>query len=125
LNVNIINNTIASNDTTASSGMLFNTLQAPKASSQGPCSVPRNPDGTCPNAVTASTRQPAGVAAIQNSVQLTTSLPATVVCPANHFQGTNATNANCRSVSYPELYNNVIWQNRVFNISVGGLGTGP
>ena len=125
LKVNIINNTIASNDTTASSGMLFNTLQAPKASSQGPCSVPRNPDGTCPNAVTTSTHQPAGVVAIQNSVQLTTSLPATVVCPANHFQGTNATNANCRSVSYPELYNNVIWQNRVFNLSVGGLGTGP
>jgi hypothetical protein len=63
--------------------------------------------------------------AIQNSSKLTANLPATVVCPANHFQGTNATNANCRSFSYPELYNNVIWQNRVFNISVGGLGTGP
>src|SRR6267143_5832354 len=61
LNVNIINNTIASNDTTASSGMLFNTLQAPKASSQGPCSVPRNPDGSCPTAVATSTRQPAGL----------------------------------------------------------------
>jgi len=23
------------------------------------------------------------------------------------------------------LYNNVIWQNRTFNITVGGLGTGP
>jgi hypothetical protein len=62
--------------------------------------------------------------AIQNSTNMTTNLPATVVCPANHFQGTNATNANCRSFSYPELYNNVIWQNRTFNISVGGLGTG-
>jgi len=39
LNVNIVNNTIASNDTTASSGMLFNTLGAPLASSQGPCST--------------------------------------------------------------------------------------
>ena len=36
LNVNLINNTIMSNDTTASSGVLFNTLGAPIASSQGP-----------------------------------------------------------------------------------------
>jgi len=35
LAVNIVNNTIASNDTTASSGVLFNTLGAPLASSQG------------------------------------------------------------------------------------------
>jgi len=40
--------------------------------------------------------------------------------PDGALPGTNATNANCRSVSYPLLYNNVIWQNRVFNISVGG-----
>src|SRR5438309_248069 len=30
----------------------------------------------------------------------------------------------CAQYSYPGLYNNVIWQNRAFNISVGGLGTG-
>ena len=36
LNMNIINNTIMSNDTTASSGVLFNTLGAPLASTQGP-----------------------------------------------------------------------------------------
>jgi hypothetical protein len=123
LNVNIVNNTIMSNDTTASSGMLFNTLGAPLASSQGPCPS-RNANGTCPTPVTTSTPQPAGIVAIQNSPQLTANLPATVVCPAGHFQGTNATNANCRSVSYPELYNNVIFQNRTFNITVGGLGTG-
>jgi hypothetical protein len=125
LAVNIINNTIVSNDTTASSGVLFNTLGAPLASSQGPCSVARRPDGTCPAPWTTSTAQPAGIVAIQNSSNLTANLPATVVCPANHFQGTNANNANCRAFSYPELYNNVIWQNRVFNISVGGLGIGP
>ncbi len=34
--VNLVNNTIASNDTTASSGTLFNTLGAPLASSQSP-----------------------------------------------------------------------------------------
>ena len=36
LNVNLINNTIVSNDTTASSGVLFNTLGAPLASASGP-----------------------------------------------------------------------------------------
>jgi hypothetical protein len=124
LAVNIINNTIVSNDTTASSGVLFNTLGAPLASSQGPCAVTRNPDGTCPAPWTTSTIQPAGIVAIQNSSNMTANLPTTVVCPAGHFQGTIATNANCRSFSYPLLYNNVIWQNRVFNISVGGLGVG-
>ena len=34
--VNIVNNTIASNDTTATAGVLFNTLGAPLASSQTP-----------------------------------------------------------------------------------------
>jgi hypothetical protein len=127
LKVNIINNTIVSNDTTASSGVLFNTLGAPIASSQGPCPGGRNPNGTCPTPVTTSTPQPAGIVAIQNSSNLTANLPTTtsVVCPAGHFAGSTATNGTCRTVSYPELYNNVIWQNRTFNITVGGLGTGP
>jgi len=126
LKVNIINNTIVSNDTTASSGMLFNTVGAPLASTQGPCSVPRNPDGTCPNAVTTSTAQAAGIVAIQNSAPLRANLPTTgITCPAGHFQpGTTATNGTCATVSYPQLYNDVIWDNRTFNISVGGLGTG-
>jgi hypothetical protein len=100
---------------------------APRARSQGPCSVTGRPDGTCPTAgaVTASTPQPAGVVAIQNSSQLTANLPATVTCPAGHFDPTgSASNGSRRSTSYPQLYNNVIWQNRTFNISVGGLGTG-
>jgi hypothetical protein len=63
--------------------------------------------------------------AIQNSSNMTANLPTNITCPAGHFAGTTATNGSCRSVSYPELYNNVIWQNRTFNISVGALGTGP
>ena len=35
LNIDIINNTIVSNDTTASAGVLFNTLGAPVAQSAG------------------------------------------------------------------------------------------
>ncbi len=116
LNVNIINNTVMSNDTTASSGVLFNTLGAPLASSQGP---------TCTsNCGTASAPQPAGLVAIQNSAVFTANLPATITCPAGHFTGASATNGNCRSWSVPLLYNDVFWQNRVFNIQVGTLGSG-
>jgi hypothetical protein len=126
LNVNIINNTIVSNDTTASSGVLFDTLGAPLASSTGTnCIQSGSTTKSCP--------QPAGIVAIPNSSNLTGALPAsvTVVCPAGHFAGWNslppksATNANCRTVSYPELYNNVVWQNRAFSIGVGALGIGP
>jgi Bacterial Ig domain len=111
LAVNLINNTIMSNDTTATSGVLFNTLGAPIASSQGP---------TCTtNCGTASLPQPAGLVAIQNSTTLMTdigSLGVTLTCPTGH--------PNCSKVSYPILANNVFWQNRAFNISVGALGGG-
>jgi hypothetical protein len=111
LDVNIINNTIVSNDTTASSGVLFNTLGAPLASSAGSnCIIGGNT--SCP--------QPAGLVAIQNSVQLTSSLagpPAlTLTCPAGH--------PNCASVSFPLLSNDVFWQNRAFYVGVGATGTG-
>jgi hypothetical protein len=116
LNVNIVNNTIMSNDTTASAGVLFNTLGAPLASSQGPqCTA---------NCGTASAPQPAGLVSIQNSAVFTANLPATITCPAGHFTSTSATNGNCRAWSVPLLYNDVFWQNRAFNIQVGALGNG-
>jgi len=128
--VNIVNNTIVSNDTTASSGMLFNTIGGPLASSQGPCPGGRLPDGSCPsaNGPTTSTAQPAGIVSIQNSAQLTTAIgaiPGGVVCPAGHYSSVSATNGTCRFISFPELYNDVIWKNRAFTIHPGGLGTGP
>ncbi len=111
LNVNIINNTIVSNDTTASSGVLFNTLGAPIASSQGPCAANASP------CVTTSTPQPSGLVAIQNSAVLTDALSGfTLTCPANH--------PNCAKLSYPMLSNNLFWQNRAFNIQVGAFGGG-
>jgi hypothetical protein len=114
--VNFINNTVVSNDTTASSGVLFNTLGAPIASSNGPCPGNSNPSNTNP-CVTTSTPQPAGLVAIQNSATLRTDLgPLTVTCPSAH--------PNCKAVSYPVLENNLFWQNRAFNISVGTLGNG-
>jgi hypothetical protein len=115
LNTDLINNTIESNDTTASSGVLFNTLGAPLASSQGP---------TCTsNCGTASAPQPAGLVSIQTSAILTANLPATITCPAGHFQASSGSNS-CRSASYPLLDNNVFYQNRSFYIGVGALGGG-
>ncbi len=122
LAVNIINNTIMSNDTTASSGVLFNTLGAPLAS------TPPGGNVTCTtNCGTASAPQPAGLVSIQNSAVLTANLPATVTCPQGHGDGGTGTggltNGNCRKVSVPVLDNDVIFQNRDFHISVGaGLG---
>src|SRR5437764_10844116 len=113
---NIINNTIISNDTTASAGVQFNTTGAPLASSSGPTSTS--------NCGTTSAPQPAGLVAIQNSSNLTANIPATITCPEGHYAGTTASNGTCRTVSYPELYNNVFWQNRAFYIGVGSLGTG-
>jgi hypothetical protein len=117
LAVNIRNNTIISNDTTASSGVLFNTLNSPLASSQGPCPYGTGttvPPTTC---VSTSTPQPAGLVAIQNSTQLFTAMaPLTVTCPTGH--------PNCKVVSYPLLANDVFWQNRDYHIAVGGPGTG-
>ncbi len=116
LNVNIINNTIVSNDSTASAGVLFNTLGAPLASTQQTNCIQANGTSSCP--------QPAGLVSVQNSATLVANLPATVTCPAGHFAGTTAANGTCRTTSYPELYNDVLWQNRSFYIGVGSLGAG-
>jgi hypothetical protein len=114
--VNLINNTVTSNDTTASAGVLFNTLGAPLASSPGATNQTTS--------TTTSAPQPAGLVAIQNSPTLTASLPATIICPLGHAVGLNLSNGACRNFSVPLLYNNVFWQNRSFYIGVGPLGPG-
>ena len=109
LSTNIVNNTIISNDTTATAGILFNTLGAPISSSPPP------PFTT--STTTTSAAQPAGIVAIQTSPTLAAALgAATYTCPTNH--------PNCTKFSNPVLYNNVLWQNRSFYIGVGALGTG-
>jgi hypothetical protein len=134
LKVRFINNTVASNDTTASSGVLFNTLGAPNANTPPPtngggsCDPASNP--TCTgNQIVTSTPQSAGLVTMTNTPNMTASLPATIVCPIGNSSGLGATlpipNGDCRKVSYPALVNNLFWQNRAFNIQVGGLGTGP
>ena len=107
LNVNIVNNTIMSNDTTASSGVLFNTLGAPLASTQ-------SPPPTITNNGTTTLPQPAGLVSMLNSPQLTSSLTTgPVTCPPNH--------PNCTKLSYPYLANDLFWENRAFYIGVGSL----
>jgi hypothetical protein len=122
LRVNLINNTIISNDATASSGVLFNTDAATKANVGPPvCQpVPNSPDVKC-NPITTSTPQPAGVEVARNTTNLTnvTLLNGTtprVTCPAGR--------PSCATFSNPVLRNNIIWQNRTFFITVGGLNPG-
>ncbi len=109
LAVDVINNTISSNATTATAGVLFNTLGAPLASQQGP---------TCTsNCGTTSAPQAAGLVAVQNSAVLSANMqPLTITCPQGH--------PNCTKVSYPKLENDIFWQNSAYYVGVGGLAPG-
>ncbi|HWC17048.1 MAG TPA: hypothetical protein VG498_08530, partial [Terriglobales bacterium] len=80
LKVDIVNNTIVSNDATASSGVLFNTDGAPNASTPPPGCNPQTGVG-CTNPVTTSTPQVGGLVTMENTPNLVASLPATVWCP--------------------------------------------
>jgi hypothetical protein len=112
LNVSIVNNTIAHNDTLASAGVLTFSIGAPAASA---------PPGECHNAAgTTSCPQVAGVASTQNSTLLTTTFTGlTITCPTGQTPATG-----CRTYSNPILGNNILWQNRSFYIGISGAGTG-
>jgi hypothetical protein len=131
--VNIINNTIAFNSSTASAGPLFNTMGAPLSS------TPPGPSQTCPGSPNCGVNthpQVAGVVAIQNSAILRANLPATgpaavtINCPPGHFTASSpapnpiGNNGNCRTLSVPKLENNVVWHNSMYYITVGALGAG-
>ncbi len=108
LNVNLVNNTIASNDTTATAGVLFNTLGAPEASAPGATNQTTSSTTSAP--------QPAGVVAMLNSPNLTASFAGlTLTCPANH--------PNCAKVSFPYMANDLFFENRAFYIGVGALSS--
>jgi Bacterial cadherin-like domain len=124
LKVSFINNTVASNDTTASAGVLFNTLGAAHASAPPPGCTP-NPDPTQPEspscfyAIAPTAPQPAGLSSQTNSPNLTASMaPLTpLTCPAGNFPASTPT--ACKVASFPLLRNDMFWQNRAFNIVVG------
>jgi len=109
LNVTIQNNTIASNDTLASSGVLTQSIGTPEASAPAGSCVQGNGTTSCP--------QSAGVTSTPNSSLLTTTFTGlTITCPTGA--------SNCTGFSNPILQNNVIWQNRAFFIGVGTVGGG-
>jgi hypothetical protein len=125
---NIVNNTIASNDTTATSGVLSDTIGAPLASAPTPgAPTSGNPNGspgsTTNSSGTASLPQPAGLVTMANSSVLTQALTTgSLVCPANHgVTGDTTDGNNCAASSIPYLANDLFWQNRAFYVGVGAL----
>ena len=128
LNLDFINNTVAANNTTATAGVLNNTLGAPLASSQNTGNNCYNTTTGTGNCGTASRPQVAGLVSVQNSAVLSANigiLPAAtpVVCPAGHYTGGSATSGTCVNYSYPLLANNIFWQNAAFQVGVGQLST--
>lgn len=115
LNVTIQNNTVASNDTLSTSGVLTQSIGTPVASAPAGNCVQNGPNGPS----TASCPQPSGVSSTPNSSVLTTTFvgpAATLTCP----NGTSG----CKAFSNPLLENNLIWQNRSFYIGVGNPNPG-
>ncbi len=120
LATDLINNTIISNNSTASAGVLFQTLFAPLASTPGVNCTANNGSNSCP--------QVAGLVSVTNSAVLVANISqlaggtASVRCPTNH--GTSGPGGSCTKYSVPVLYNDIIWKNRSFMIGVGGLAPG-
>ena len=114
LAVNIVNNTIAANDSTASSGTLFQTLFAPLASSTPVANI------TCGATGGQSCPQVSGLVSVDNSPVLVANVNQTLgtkSCPQGH-----GLSGACFSHSIPLMFNDAIWQNRSFYIGVGGFG---
>ena len=137
LRVTFVNDTVSSNDTTASAGVLFKTLGAIMAASPPPgCtpttdpSQPQNPNCTIDNAQHGP--QPAGLVTMTHTPNLLAAMPASVLCPPgyNYSGGTGQLippgfmNADCRTVSKPAMVNDMFWQNRAFHVDISGPGTG-
>ncbi|WP_197422927.1 Ig-like domain-containing protein [Burkholderia sp. ABCPW 14] len=111
--VSFINNTVVSNDATASSGVLFNTDAATQANVGPPNCTTVGAQTTC-NPITTSTRQPAGLESARHTANFITAFTdPDVACPTGQ--------PNCTTFSNPVLRNDIFWQNRTFYITVGGL----
>jgi hypothetical protein len=115
LNVSILNNTVAHNDSLASSGVLTFSIGTPQASAPAGECHQAGPTG----ATTASCPQVAGVSSTRNSTLLTTTFITQPTCPTGQSPATG-----CRTYSNPILGNNIIWQNRSFQVGISGGGTG-
>ncbi len=113
LNVSIINNTVSSNDSLATSGVLTQSVGTPQTSAPAGNCVQPGPTGP----TSASCPQSAGVTSEQHSPVLATTFTGlTITCPPGM--------PNCTGFSNPLFENNLIWQNRSFYIGIGNLGQG-
>ena len=111
--VDFRNNTVASNDSTASAGVLFDTINAPDANTPPPGCDPQTGIGCTNSAVTTSNPEPAGLVTHVHSLLLSPAFTnPSVTCPAGH--------PNCTKVSIPVLANDIFFQNRTFHMSAAG-----
>ena len=147
LKVSFVNNTVVSNDTTASAGALFKTLGAVNASSAPP-GCTNDPTQlvnlTCPTDGAPHAPQPAGLVTLAHSYNLREAignLPVVavgginvgnlkVLCPVvltgqdfgytgTVFLGVNTgANGDCMAVSKPRMVNDLFWHNRAFSVDV-------
>ncbi|MEO8306483.1 MAG: hypothetical protein ABI616_00400 [Pseudomonadota bacterium] len=132
--VTLANNTIASNDTTASAGVLFKTLGAIYSATPPPgCTpttdptLPQNPNCTQDNAQHGP--QPSGLVVMANTPNLADAMNdlALVMCPPTGFGysgGILGINGDCRKLSKPSMSNNLFFHNRSFSVDIVGAGTG-
>jgi uncharacterized repeat protein (TIGR01451 family) len=130
----LVNNTIVSNDTTSSAGVLFKTLAAANASSPPPgCNAQTDPtlpqDPSCLGRNAPHGPQPAGLVVMAHTQNLNDAIGALPViggggarlnCP----NGFGYTSADCSKFSRPVLTNNLFWQNRSFSVDIVKVGTG-
>ena len=120
--VNFSNNTVASNDTTSSAGVLFDASGASFSTVPPPgCdpnSVPSATNNCSNSAITRSTFLPAGLETESHDATLLTAFTdPTVNCGTGYSQ--------CTKFSNPLLQNNIFWQNRAFRITTASTSSAP
>ena len=122
--VDFRNNTVVSNDNTASAGVLFDSLGAPGANQPPPgCDPVANPN--CVGfQITSSNFLPAGFVTEAHTANFLAAFTnATVNCGGFGTTGTSSANpSQCAKFSVPVLANNIFWQNRAFKITTPPLG---
>ena len=122
--VDFRNNTVVSNDSTATAGVLFDSLGAPNANHAPPgCDPTNNPNSPAcgVGSVTTSNPQPAGLATEKHSANLLAAFTnASVHCPNGN--DTQPPTHACTQYSVPALTSDIFWQNRAFNIVPSSTG---
>ena len=127
LKVNMVNNTVASNDSTASAGALFKTLGAIMSNTPPPgCTPQTDPSqpqsANCLVADAPHGPQPAGLVVSAHTVNLVDALVGVTTDCSGLGNGYGYTgtgnNSDCRKVSKPNMVNNLFWGNRSFNVNV-------